>query len=77
MQCRGRVYIYSDCLGALDKVKNLLPHRIPSKCRHLDVLNNILIHCSAMTFDRLFSHIPAHQDDREDFENCMADFGTK
>ena len=22
-----------------------------------------------MTFDRLFSHVPAHQDDREDFEN--------
>ena len=81
----GSVHIYSDCLGALDKVKNLPPHRIPSKCRHSDVLKNIMIHCSAMTFDRLFSHVPAHQDDREDFENltrqsqlnCAVDFGAK
>jgi len=42
----GSVHIYSDCLGALDKVKNLPPHRIPSKCRHSDVLKNIMIHCS-------------------------------
>ena len=81
----GSVYIYSNCLGALDKVKNLPPYRIPSKCRHSDVLKNIMIHCSAMTFDCLFSHVPAHQDNREDFENlsrqsqliCAADFGTK
>ena len=81
----GSVYIYSDCLGALDKVKNLPPHRIPSKCRHLDVLKNIKIHCSAMTYDHLFSHVHACQDDREDFENlsrqsqlnCTADFGMK
>ncbi len=37
----GSVHIYSDCLGALDKVENLPPHRIPSKCRHSDVLKNI------------------------------------
>ena len=70
---------------SLDKVKNLPPHRIPSKCRHSDVLKNIMTHCSAMRFDCLFSHVPAHQDDREDFENLSrqsqlnsaADFGTK
>jgi hypothetical protein len=81
----GPVHIYSNCLGALDKVKSLPTHRIPSKCCHLDVLKNIMIHCSAMTFDCLFSHVPAHQDDREDFENlsqqtqlnCAADFGAK
>jgi len=81
----GSVYIYSNCLGALDKVKNLPPYRIPSKCRHSDVLKNIMIHCSAMTFDRLFSHVPTHQGDREDFENlsrqsqlnCASDFGAK
>jgi hypothetical protein len=55
----GSVHIYSDCLlGALHKVKNLPPHRIPSKCRHSDVLKNIMIHCSAIMFDRLFSHVP-------------------
>ncbi len=70
---------------SLDKVKNLPPHRIPSKCRHSDVVKNIMTHCSAMTFDRLFSHVPTHQDGREDFENlswqsqlnCVADFGAK
>jgi hypothetical protein len=38
-----------------------------------------------MSFDRLFSHVPAHQDDREDFEslsqeaqlNCACIFGAK
>ena len=49
----GSVHIYSDCLGAFDKVKNLPPHRIPSKCRHSDVLKNIMIHCSALI---AFSH---------------------
>jgi hypothetical protein len=81
----GSVHIYSDCLGALNKVKNLPPHRIPSKCRHSDVLKMIMIQCSAMSFDRLFSHVPAHQDDIEDFEslsqeaqlNCACDFGAK
>ncbi len=44
-----------------------------------------MIHCSLMTFDHLFSHVSAHQDDREEFENlsqqaqlnCACDFGTK
>ena len=81
----GTVQIFSDCLGALNKVKNLPPHRIPSKCRHSDVLKNIMIHCSSMSFDRLFSHVSAHQDDKEDFAklsresqlNCACDFGAK
>jgi hypothetical protein len=81
----GSVHIYSDCLGALDKVKNLPPHRIPSKCRHSDVLKNIMLHCSDLSFTRLFSHVSAHQDDRTKFEdltrpaqlNCAVDFGVK
>ena len=67
----GSVHIYFDCLGALDKVKNLPLHRIPSKCRHLDVLKNIMIHCSAMTFDQLFLHVPTHQEDKEDFDTFL------
>ena len=81
----GSMHIYSDCLGALNKVKNLPPHRIPSKCRHLDVLKNIIVHCSDLSFTRLFSHVLAHQDDRTKFEdlirlaqlNCVVDFGAK
>jgi hypothetical protein len=30
----GLAYIYLDCLGALNKIQHLPPHRIPSKCRH-------------------------------------------
>jgi hypothetical protein len=85
LELTGSVHVYLNCLGALDKVKNLPPHRIPSKCRHLDVLKNIMVHCSDLTFTRLFSHISAHQDDRIKFEdltrpaqlNCAVDFGVK
>jgi hypothetical protein len=81
----GSVHIFSNCLGALNKVKNLPPHRIPSKCRHSDVLKTIMIHCSSMSFDCLFSHVSAHQDNRDKFENlsqeaqlnCARDFGAK
>jgi hypothetical protein len=81
----GLVHIFSDCLGAINKVENLPPHRIPSKRPHSDVLKTIMTHCSSMTFDRLFSHVSAHQDDMEEFENlsreaqlnCACDFGAK
>ncbi len=81
----GSVHIYLDCLGALNKVKNLPPNRIPSKCRHSDVLKNILVNCSGLSFTRLFLHVSAHQDNRSRFEdlsqpaqlNCVVDFGAK
>jgi hypothetical protein len=65
----GEVHIYSDCLGALDKVENLPPHRIPSRCRHSDVLKNIMVNCSDLSFKRLFSHVAAHQEDRKKWED--------
>ncbi len=73
------------CLGVLNKVKNLPLHRIPNICRHSDVLRMIMIHCSLMSFDRLFSHVSAQQDDRDEFEslsreaqlNCACNFGAK
>ncbi len=79
------VHIYSDCLGALDKVKKLPPHRIPTRCCHSDVLKNIMVHCSSMSFDRIFSDVSAHQDDRVAFNNLsrhaqlnwMVDYGAK
>ena len=82
---RGRVHIYSDCLGALRKVEHLPPHRIPSKCRHSDILKNIMVNCSDLTFQRLFSHVKAHQEDtmewdqleRESQLNCGCDFAAK
>jgi hypothetical protein len=81
----GSVHIYSDCIGALDEVKNLPPHRIPSEMSPLGSPQEYHIHCLAITFNCLFLHVPAHQDDREDFDNlsrqaqlnCATDFGTK
>jgi hypothetical protein len=58
----GLVHIYSDCLGALDKVKNLPPSRVPSGLSHSEVLKNILVNCSSLSFARFYSHVKAHQD---------------
>jgi hypothetical protein len=63
----GAVYIYSDCLGALDKVKNLPPSRNPSGMSHSDVLKNILVNCNNLSFDSYYSHVSAHQDDHEEY----------
>ena len=63
----GSVHIYSNCLGALYKVKNLPPSRVPSSLAHSDVLKNILVNCSSLTFDRHYSHVLAHQDDQLDY----------
>jgi hypothetical protein len=52
----GSIHIYSDCLGALDKVKNLPPSRIPSGLSHSDVLKNVLVNCSNLSFARFYSH---------------------
>ena len=65
----GSVHIFSDWLGALDKVKNLPPSRVPSSLAHLDVLKNILVNCSNITFEQLYSHVQAHQDDKVDYCN--------
>ena len=82
---QGRVQIYSDCLGALDKVKNLPPARIPTGSAHSDVLKNILVNCSDISFDRYYSHVSAHQDDHKTFTtltreaqlNCSMDYLAK
>ena len=83
---QGSVHIYSDCLGALHRVRELPPHRIPSRCRHSDILKNLLVNCSSYSFERYFSHVKAHQDDHDDISNleqrqaqlnCMCDTGAK
>ena len=81
----GSVHIYSDCLGALNKVEHLPPYRIPSRCRHSDILKNIMVNCSDLTFQRRFSHVVAHQDDAKAFHeltreaqlNCGCDAKAK
>ena len=84
----GSAHIYSDCLGALSRVEHLPPHKIPTRCRHSDILKTILVNCSDLTFRRYFSHVSAHQDDDiapsefnslslESRWNCAMDFGAK
>ena len=67
LSLRGRAMIYSDCLGALGRVANLPPHRIPTKCRHSDILMNILVSCTSLSFTLAYSHVKSHQDDHEEF----------
>ena len=50
LSLRGRAVIYSDCLGALGRVANLPPHCIPTKCQHSDILKNILVNCTILSF---------------------------
>ncbi len=42
--------LYSDCLGALEKVSDLPPHHIPSNSFHSDILKNILVNNSNLSF---------------------------
>jgi hypothetical protein len=46
----GKIVIYLDCLGALSRVSLLPPGRIPTRCRHSDILKNILVNCGDFTF---------------------------
>jgi hypothetical protein len=81
----GSVHIYLDCLGALDNVKNLPSKRIPAGWLHSDVLRNILVNCKEFSFDRIYSHVKAHQDDMEEYKtlsrpsqlNCTMDYHAK
>ncbi len=56
----GCVEIVWDCLEALNRVTYLPPYRIPSRCHHSDILNNILVHCRDLTFTTNYMHIKAH-----------------
>ncbi len=63
----GSVKIVSDCLGALKHVTYLPLYRIPSQCRHSDILKTILVHCQNLSFTTYYLHINAHQDDNKSF----------
>jgi hypothetical protein len=81
----GSAQIFSDCLGALNKVENLPPYCIPTRCSHSDILKNIMVHCSDLSFRCLCSHVKAHQDDNIQYEdltqpaqlNCQIDYHAK
>ena len=46
----GSAEIVSDCLGALQCITELPPYRIPSRCKHSDILKNILVNCQGLSF---------------------------
>jgi hypothetical protein len=81
----GQVTIYSDCLGALKKVTSLPANRLPSGCKHSDILKNIMVNCSQLSFDCIYKHVEAHQDDRKSYQqlarpsqlNCCMDIDAK
>ena len=81
----GLVTIISDCLGEIGRVENLPPHRIPSKFKHSDILKNILVSYSDLTFQRVFETVNAHQDDWGSYQsltqseklNCLMDGKAK
>jgi hypothetical protein len=65
----GGVEIVLDCLGALERVTSLPPYRIPSRCRHSNILKNLLVNCRDLSFILYYSHVKAHQDDNKSFKN--------
>jgi hypothetical protein len=81
----GSASVISDCLGALEKVADLPPNRIPTKCRHSDILKNIMVNCSKLTFGLTYSHVRAYQDDEVAYNllshpaqlNCLVDHEAK
>jgi hypothetical protein len=78
-------HILLDCLGRLNKVKDLPPYRIPTKCSHSDILKNVMANCSNLSFLQIFSHVKAHQDDGRKYGdlsceaqlNCPMDYLAK
>jgi hypothetical protein len=85
LQLLGSVKVMSDCLGALKRVMYLPPYRIPLRCRHSDILKTILVHCRRLTFTMYYSHVKAHQDNKDSFSklsrkahlNCICDHAAK
>ena len=81
----GIVKIYSDCLGALTKTTSLPDNRLPSGCKHADVLKILMVHCSKFSFDCDYLHVEAHQDERKRYSqlsrpaqlNCCMDTNAK
>jgi hypothetical protein len=81
----GSIIIYSDCERALGSIESLPTLKIPTKYKHADILKNILVNCTNLSFRIDYQHISAHQDEGTSFHllsrpaqlNCAADAGTK
>jgi hypothetical protein len=69
LNLRGSALILSDCLGALKKVEDFPPYSIPTQCSHPDILKNIMVNCSDLSFSRHYSHVKAHQDNHRAYSD--------
>jgi hypothetical protein len=65
----GSAEVVSNCLGALQGVTELPLYRIQSRCKHSNILKNILVNCRALSFTIHYLHVRAHQDDSSSFKN--------
>jgi hypothetical protein len=54
---RGKVVMYSDCDSALQKVEGLPLLQNLLQCKHADILKNILVNCTLLSFSVEFKHI--------------------
>ena len=67
----GSIGMHSDWTGALHKVEHIPRDRIPMCCRHSDILKNVMVNCSKLTFDMTYHHVRAHQDDHKQYEKLL------
>jgi hypothetical protein len=65
----GNAEVVSNCIGALRRVTELPPYKIPSRCKHSDMLKNILVNSRALSSSIHYLHVRAHQDDSTSFKN--------
>jgi hypothetical protein len=81
----GSVTVFSDCERAIGSIETLTTLKIPAKYKHSDILKNILVNCTDLSFQINYEHILAHQDDDQAFHtlsrpaqlNCAVDAGAK
>ncbi len=84
-ELKGNILVYSDCRGALSKVRWLPSLQVPGSSRHADILKTILqarVHGSGIC---TYKHVKAHQDDVTGFNvlgcpaqlNCLIDTKAK
>jgi hypothetical protein len=81
----GKVRIASDCLGALGRSVELPKDRLPSGIKHSDILKVLALHCQDFSFDCIYEHVEAHQNDQDDYQslsrpaqlNCCMDLDAK
>ena len=81
----GNIRIYSDCKGALSKVRWLSKQRVSASNKHADILK-IILHARATVADVCtYKHVAAHQDNALGFYvlgraaqlNCLMDAAAK